>query len=147
MGCDIHFHSEVKIKGTWHHHSEARFNRNYVVFAKMAGVRNGYGIDPICQPKGIPDDATLLTKMEIEKYNGDGHSHSWFNAEEIVVFHDWLRDENSKEFWAGVNNGWIYAHDNIPYFMGNHMDGFLKYPEDWKKHGIEDVRYVFFFDN
>lgn len=24
MGCDIHFHTEVKIGGQWHHHSQTR---------------------------------------------------------------------------------------------------------------------------
>jgi hypothetical protein len=93
MGCDIHFHSEVKVKGIWHHHSDRRFDRNYKVFSKMADVRNDAGIVPISKPKGWPADATLTSNMDNDKYGSDGHSHSWFSASEIVQFHDWLRKE------------------------------------------------------
>lgn len=148
MGCDIHFHTEVKIKGTWHHHSQAKLDRNYPVFAKMAGVRNGYGIEPIISPRGIPGDITLLTRIEIEKYDGDGHSHSWFGPQEIVAFHDFFKQDGEYEKIIEMKlEGWRYEHENIPYFLGNHMDGFVKYPQDWERYGVEDVRYVFFFDN
>jgi len=42
MGCDIHWHSEVKVDGVWHHHSNPRISRDYWLFALLAGVRN-YG--------------------------------------------------------------------------------------------------------
>ena len=140
MGCDIHFHSEVKINGTWHHHSSSRLKRNYYLFAKMANVRNNIPIRPISLPKGWPDDVTYLTKLESEQYGVDGHSHSWLNAREIVELHKFISDhpEYFGEFWD---------HHHLPYFMGNHFNDFVEYPEDWEKYGVEDVRYVFFFDN
>lgn len=141
MGCDIHFHSEVKIKGRWIHHSETSVDRNYELFAKMADVRNNGNITPISQPKGLPKDATELTILHSEKYGVDGHSHSWLSADEIVLLHNFI-ESNSKNYF-----GEMWAYHNLPYFMGNHFSGFKEYPEDWKGYGVEDVRYVFFFDN
>lgn len=140
MGCDIHFHSEVKIKGKWHHHAEKHVQRNYALFAKMANVRNNGRIRPISEPKGIPKNATLLTKMHIKQYGTDGHSHSWLSAREIVELYQFIRG-NENDF----EHMWLY--DNMPYFMGNHFDGFETDKEYWEKFGVEDVRFVFFFDN
>lgn len=144
MGCDIHFHSEIKIKGIWHHHAERRLKRNYRVFAKLAGVRNDFGTVPISEPKGWPEDSTLMSNMDKDKYGSDGHSHSWLSAKEIQKFHEWLYRDAF--IGAAADAGWAYEHENLPYFLGNHFDGFIKYPKDWPSE-IEDVRYVFFFDN
>lgn len=65
MGCDIHLHTEVKINGVWHHMGAPSVPRNYRLFAKMAGVR---GIEtPIAEPRGLPGDATLLTRRDALK--------------------------------------------------------------------------------
>lgn len=147
MGCDIHFHSEVKRGGIWHHHSEKSISRNYVLFAKMAGVRNyDNAIKPISIPKGMPKDAIELTRLHAEKYGADGHSHSWLSAQEIWGLHKFIRSESNPLDWFG-ENPWWWEHQNMPYFMGNHMDGFVEYPLEWAQYGIEDVRYIFFFDN
>lgn len=146
MGCDIHLHTEIKRNGIWQHHSEAKIERNYPLFAKMANVRNGYKIVPISNPKGFPEDATELTKLHSEKYGCDGHSHSWLSAAEISELHRWIMNEARPKEWFG-KDPWIWGCDNMPYFMGTHLNGFVDYPEDWEPHGIEDVRYVFFFDN
>ncbi len=37
MGCDIHLHTEVKIANVWHRYGCPSVDRNYRVFAKMAG--------------------------------------------------------------------------------------------------------------
>ena len=151
MGCDIHFHSEVKIRGKWHHHSEQKVERNYILFAKMAGVRNDpkNPIKPISIPKGLPEDATELTRLHSEWYGCDGHSHSWLNAKEISALHKFIEDpDNPKEWFAGWRGGCLmWSHDNLPYFIGNHLNAFIDYPEDMEDTGVEDVRYVFFFDN
>lgn len=149
MGCDIHFHSEVKRNGKWEHHSEAKIERNYALFAKMANVRNWASarpIVPISQPKGLPEDATELTKLHSEKYGIDGHSHSWLNAMEISGLHKWILDKANPSQWFG-DSPWQWEHENLPCFMGNHLNGFIDYPDDWADYGVEDVRYVFFFDN
>ena len=149
MGCGIHLHSEVKRNGVWKHHCEAKITRNYALFAKMADVRNDRRspITPISKPKGLPEDATELTKLHSEKYGVDGHSHSWLNAKEISDLHKWIRDETNPKEWFGGDHSSRWEHQNMPYFMGNFLNGFVDYPEEWTDCGVEDVRYVFFFDN
>ncbi len=148
MGCDIHLHSEVKIKGKWHHHSEQKVSRSYPLFSKMANVRNDYGITPISEPKGVPEDATDLTKLHIERYGVDGHSHSWLSGKEISELHKFIGSKDNPDWFSGrYGDCLMWSHNNMPYFMGNHLSGFHDYPEDFSDTGIEDVRYVFFFDN
>lgn len=53
--------------------------RNYDLFAEIAGVR---GKGP--EPRGIPDDASALARMEIEGWGGDGHSHTWLSLTEAI---------------------------------------------------------------
>lgn len=58
MGCDIHIITEIKKNGKWTYISEIppTFNeRNYVIFAVLANVRNSFCINGF-QPKGLPDD-------------------------------------------------------------------------------------------
>jgi hypothetical protein len=148
MGCDIHIHSEIKIRGTWHHHSDFKPERNYAMFAKMANVRNDdvRKIKPISEPKGIPDDATFLTKLHVKQMEYDGHSHSWLSAEEILQLYDFIRNDSNPEYWFG-KHPWTYIHENFTYFMGDSLDGFMKHRKEWQLHEVEDVRFVFFFDN
>jgi len=144
MSCDIRLHSEVKINGVWRHHSEAKIRSNYPLFAKMANVRNDFGIEPISEPKGLPDDATDLTVLHSEVFFSSGHSHSWLSAMEIAELHHFI------EKYDGLNERWFtpnFLHENFPYFMGNRFCSFVNFPEDWEGYGVEDVRYVFFFDN
>ena len=134
MGCDIHVHTEVKINGVWHHYSIPRVRRNYMLFGKMAGVRNRT-VDPISLPKGLPEDATFLTEFDSNRYGSDGHSHSWLSSEEVNQLSEWwlrIFTENLSEDF-----GW---------FFGNSWAGFIKYREEYRPE-IEDFRFVFWFDN
>jgi hypothetical protein len=71
--------------------------RNYNLFAILADVRNGRGFagvktgegyNPISMPKGVPDDASDTYQNQVEDWNGDGHSHSYFTLKELKVY-DW----------------------------------------------------------
>lgn len=141
MGCDIHLHTEVKINGEWHHYSAPSVDRQYMLFAKMAGVRNSYDIEPLALPRGIPDNATFITKFDSDRWGGDGHSHSYLTAPEIHELVLWLKNQ-VKYFmlhpcWEG---------DTFGYVFGNHFSDFTKYPVD-NPEGLEDIRFVFWFDN
>lgn len=133
MGCDIHVYTEVKIDGTWHLYSQPRVKRNYDLFAHMANVRNGVGIVPISFPRGMPEDASVVTKAECESFCADGHSHSWLNAEEIKELNDRQLDL-----------------DDFGYLRGDLWHWYTKTPSEDnldQYSRIEDVRWVFWFDN
>jgi hypothetical protein len=149
MGCDIHLHTEVKINGVWHHYGAPCVDRNYRVFAKMADVRNSYSeIEPIAQPRGIPGDATEMTKFDCERWGRDGHSHSWLSAEEIAILYHFINDELRLKGWRVPEAGW-WPEDNFGYFFGNTWGGFWEYRDHANSgtpKGVEDVRFVFWFD-
>ena len=133
MGCDIHLHQEVKINGKWEHYGIADVTRNYQLFAKMAGVRGDEA--PIAEPRGYPVDVTNVTQFDAARWASDSHTPSWLDAEEITKLFEWMKEpgETRPREWFG-------------YLFGNHWDSFTKYPED-RPAGLEDVRFVFWFDN
>ena len=135
MGCDIHAHSELKINGKWHHLSEMRIDRCYDLFSKMADVRNYDGIEPISKPRGLPDDCSELTKFISDEYGTDGHSHSWLSSEEVIDLIKWAR----KKF------DWDCFEDSkqFGYLFGNGFDDY----EHGRIKGLDDFRFVFWFDN
>ena len=65
MGCDIHFHIELKNGNEWVYYANPSLERNYKLFAFLANVRNDFKIIPISKPKGLPKDASLITKIEV----------------------------------------------------------------------------------
>ncbi len=130
MGCDIHLHIEVKIGGVWHHYGAPNVSRNYALFERMAGVR-GEVENAISPPKGLPSDISVVTRLSADKWEGDGHSHSWLSAEEISIL-----DDNKQDMEYDL------LHQ---YFFETSFSGFWRYEEDRPK-GIEDLRFVFWFD-
>lgn len=148
MGCDIHLHTEVKINGKWHHYGAPSVHRNYLVFAKMAGVRNyDDKAVPLAKPRGILDGATELTRFDCKQWAGDGHSHSWLNAKEITLLCIFINEELAMKDSIGLK-GWCEA--NFGYVFGNTWGGFFKYRDDPNggvPNGLEDIRFVFWFDN
>lgn len=142
MGCDIHWHSEVKVDGVWHHHSNPRISRDYWLFALLAGVRNyGNEVNPISEPRGFPEDASVITKIDRDRWGRDGHSDSIIEASEMKqVIEAW----KAKRGYTGP--------DTIGFLFGNYWSDFLvelRENEHERKNyeRIEDVRWVFWFDN
>ena len=110
-------------------------SRNYDLFAILADVRNGrgfadvmtgYGFNPISPPRGVPVDCCPEYSREVERWDGDGHSHSWLILEEILSF-DWnqkarkvgwvdpiewthWRDYGSPKKWSGCVDGGNVRH-------------------------------------
>ena len=145
MGCDIHPHVEVKINGRWEHYNAPNVLRNYRLFAKMAGVRNypDFEITPICEPRGLPGDASTVTKFSADRDGCDGHSHSYLTADEFAQLVGWYEDEGH---YPGEKVGAFWFEDQFGFLFGNSIAGFAKYPSD-RPPGLEDVRVVFWFDN
>jgi len=143
MGCDIHLHIEIKINNEWHHYNHpnglyagTENRRNYKLFAKMAGVRNYEPLVPICQPKGLPEDITFITRFDWSKDNY--HDESWFNLEEIRELNEWW--EEQPEF--NPQNPESHFEEYFGYLFGN-----VHCEETLKLNNIQDVRFVFWFDN
>ena len=124
MGCDIHFAVEKKVDGAWQsvdkwkreegedytnisNYGNAFYDgRNYRLFSILADVRNGVGfagcdtgnyINPICSPKGIPEDASEEVAEWVESFGCDGHSHSHFTVKELLAY-DWTQVATSRGF-------------------------------------------------
>jgi len=62
--------------------------RSYHLFGVLAGVRTWDYSDTICEPRGIPQDASSAYKYMCELFKGDSHSHSYFTLEELLEV-DW----------------------------------------------------------
>lgn len=72
-------------------------DRNYDLFALLADVRNGYGfagtprgdrIEPLDEPRGVPDDASYGWLEVVDSWSVDMHSHSWFTLAELIAWQE-----------------------------------------------------------
>ncbi len=110
MGCDIHLYTEAKSsvngKDKWVNidhwklnkyfgeENESQFSiiylyhdRNYSLFAALAGIRDySEGNPKVDEPRGMPDDVSEATQAECDKWDSDGHTHSYFTLKELT---DW----------------------------------------------------------
>jgi hypothetical protein len=141
MGCDIHLHAEVKIKGQWHHYSAANIDRNYDLFGKLAGVRRDF--TPIAAPKGLPQDLSVVTAVELARWNTAAHTHSWLNAAEIRALKDWGKTQS---WWKCATNFRDWEDESVGYLFDNDWSGFVTHPHEYPP-DLEDIRWVFWFDN
>ncbi len=92
MGSDITLYVEKKIDGKWvkqtgfksdyydkdddyfgsdrfKHTDQPYEGRSYTVFSLLADFRNGYAIEPIAYPKGLPKDVSKEIKQETGEYD------------------------------------------------------------------------------
>lgn len=151
MGTDIHGFVEERYRSDqrWFRSGEIEDSRNYSVFAALADVRNGYGfagvpthkpINPISQPRGLPEDHTRGNDDETDYEFGD-HSFSWLTIDELVTwdgwdqtldevgwisreqYADWLKSPGvPRGGWSGGISGGLIIH-------AMHDDGY--FPEGW----------------
>jgi hypothetical protein len=98
MGCDIHFAVEGRQAGdTWARierivpsrwresgteREEWFEDRNYSVFAMLAGVRNSHGHEPLAEGRGLPGDAS----PETVEFLDDCHSTTHFTVRELLAY-------------------------------------------------------------
>ena len=134
MGTKITLHIEVKIEGVWHHLQNPRLPQRYLLFGKMAGVRDD-SVEPLAKPKGLPDDPTFLTVYDYEYDKADALAVSWLSSEEVHELCQWLAADKriGYESW-----------DLFGFIFGNSYDGFSDFPRD-NRPGLEDFRFVFWF--
>ena len=131
-------HVEQKVNGTWEHSSHPQTPRCYAVFAKMANVRNYGAVDPISQPRGLPSDISLPTRLDADQWDDDGHSYSYLTQSEIAELYEYVLENGTPTRFCGG------FHDMFGYFYG---DDFSTHDKARCPQGIEDVRFVFWFDN
>jgi hypothetical protein len=149
MGCDIHAFWEQRIDGHWTsiepwvrendrlrvpYKSKLLNGRNYDLFAILANVRNGRGTagcktgegyNPISEPRGVPDDCDTRIKSDIDSWGGDGHSHSYFTARELLDF-DWnQKTERCGYIQADAIWVWENGWDHFPH-CGDAFGGSIK---------------------
>jgi hypothetical protein len=139
MGCDIHPHIEVKIKGYWHHYSAPPMKRWYAVFERICGVR-GDVRNAIAPPRGLPLDMSEITLLCYHHDQAGAHSETWLSGKEFDDLIKWV--ERNPDGTPHKNaDRCFYQHRQIGYLFG------CCFGRDNRENGIEDVRFVCWFDN
>lgn len=141
MGCDIHLHAEIKLDGVWYCYSSPNIQRNYELFAKMAGVR-GFGPEP----RGIPNDLSKVVQLSYDEWGSDAHSASWLSVDEIQKLEHWLEAEYQDRKKKYPDAPYYYPEMEWGYLFGNGFGSFNEHRSSYPKE-IQDVRFVFWFDN
>tara|TARA_Y100000310_G_C20211786_1_gene591664 strand:- start:157 stop:579 length:423 start_codon:yes stop_codon:yes gene_type:complete len=140
MGCDIHLHTEAKIAGVWEHLNAPRIDRNYELFGFLAGVRVDDPPEIIAKPRGLPSNISTVTAFDAKRWGEDGHSHSHINAAEILLLDHWFRRHTNEPKLISMD------YDITGYLFGTGWADWSQYPNE-RPEGIEDIRFVFWFDN
>jgi hypothetical protein len=99
MGCDIHMHIEVKYKGEWHHLGHPSVTRHYAFFAHFGPCGRAEDIEPIAPSRGVPDDMSVVTRIDWERCDGWCHSASWIGKDEITYLDDTPYEDVRLVFW------------------------------------------------
>lgn len=104
MGTDIDLYVEHKVGDRWtapgnwavDDYGDADIDlddrvyaeRNYVLFAALAGVRNYFGVTPFFVTRGLPTDVTSLVQTQADC--SGGHNHGYATLSELQQA-DWLQ--------------------------------------------------------
>jgi hypothetical protein len=153
MGCDIHFHTEIKVNGRWEHYSKPKIHRNYKFFTLIANVRNYSNeipnwITPFRTAENIfPNDLNLVTYLSLIK-NNDIHSIITYDSQQIHEFYTYMRENTllfPNKYKEDENLLLNFEWQFIGYLEGNSWD-IVSYPDE-KPEWVEDVRWVIGFDN
>lgn len=130
MGRDVHVHLEVKVEGKWRHYSTSDPDRVYWAFELLQADR--------AHPRGLPRDATFVTKFRTRLWGGDGHSHDYVTKDEL--------DELARRFELATKDHGSYYKTLDDWLRLHVFDSCVYMPEDWPP-GVQDVRLVYWFDN
>ena len=141
MGCDMYCVVEAlnKKSAKWDCFGVSRANRCYMMFSKIADVRNSEKeneyIEPIVEPRGWPADAS----DSAETWYNDNElcfSHTWLNRKELEALDEWLQKNEICPLWE------MLGFEHLQFLFC--MEG------GWKKAAFtrySDLRVVFFFTN
>jgi hypothetical protein len=85
---DIHLNGQTidtaPTKQGWSRAFYKLTGRDYSFFAAIAGVRGDESDESQLEPRGLPDDLSLLSRYYLSDENGDLHSHSWLSLNELA---------------------------------------------------------------
>lgn len=99
MGCDIHVYLERKNDmEDWEHIyvSDRRgtkvdsYTRDYLLFGLLGGVRHD-GCNCTHDYRGLPQDISNEINKEYQSWDGDAHSATWYNYNELIIMRDYLK--------------------------------------------------------
>ena len=65
--------------------------RDYILFATLANVRNDYNITPIASPRDLPLDTSKAVLDETEEWGCDAHTRTWLSLKELLA-HNWDKE-------------------------------------------------------
>ncbi|MBR5698605.1 MAG: hypothetical protein IKX44_08330 [Prevotella sp.] len=135
MATDIWIHIEHKSRksGKYVYDFEADGDRIYSLFGALAGTRGK--LEPMFDPRGLPDDVTPETLEEYNLFEEDAHTPSWLTTNELRECLDQTIKEYSDEYGEKEVKSWLKNYEKIYEYM--------KYSEDEG----EPSRIVFWFDN
>jgi hypothetical protein len=154
MGCDIHIHAERKTSSGGYERIpdlEPFGDRRYGTFGFLAGVRNYSGIQPIAEPRGIPEDISSDVATDYNDWGFDAHSASWLSVDELVPYNydQTIEDRRmTRQIAPNLWDGGCTAEPGegkattLREFLG---EGFFEDIEKLKSSGAD--RIVFWFDN
>ena len=114
--------------------------RNYKRFAALAGVRG-----PGPEPRGLPENASSLARMESDGWGDDGHSHSWLPLRDAVRVYLATEYDPAIVFLSKDNPlvDRAYGH----YFGLSHLDDAGLNDAGLGSDSPDNYRIVFWFDN
>lgn len=150
MGCDIHLYVETREGDVWvcadnlvNRYGEDWLSaddpfyhtRNYGMFAILADVRNSWGINPIADQRGVPDDLSDGLRPLFAQWELDAHSYTWLTFSDLLNF-DWTQEITTGGY-AGTPYHEIAGREWLATMM--RLSRLNKSPDD--------IRIVFFFDN
>jgi hypothetical protein len=189
MGCDIHLYREKYVDGKWVSADEwqiddgdltvpyeklAYTGRNYCLFGFLSdGVRTHHDFSFL--ERGIPFDACQQIAECSDRWNSDGHSHSYLFLHELKSAASFLGDKTVKisgmmdeqqheRLQKSIADGSVDWNDLYPYCKStnapNHVDFEFDVPalfsfgeclgriiDSFNGINGDNHRIVFFFDN
>jgi len=149
MGCDIHIVQEFKYKGKWLGARLLHGNRDYSFFAILCGVRKYYETyenwKSIAEGRGVPEDASELSKALSEDWGSDLHSATYATPSEIIQAVEFLKAQFPDLPYLQQDNGKLYK-DFIGVYYPKEVSGLVSF-EGEHHNPDEEIRYVIWFDN
>ena len=154
MGCDIHLYVEVREQDRWLFDENIRLVRNYFLFLflnphsvshRWNNKKEVEEIKPLSSNRGLPPDLSSKVQREVQRWEADGHSHSWFSLSEFLTFQHFKQvlDGEEVDFLTYMRSEERYGY-RVQWSWHEFYDYLLKLNVIYKP---EDVRVIFWFDN